>query len=732
LIDVPELGYFGTDRPLPRGELLVKVRLPFSGYYAHPELTAEVVDDEGWFHTGDIFAEQAPDQLAYVDRRSTVIKLSQGEFVAVSRLEAIFGNSPLIHQIYLYGNSTRPYLLAVIVPNDREAADPTAQKAALSESLQELAKTAKLQGYEVPRDFLVETTPFGQGNGLLTGVGKLARRNLGEVYGERLEALYAELASGRSETVRLLREHGAEGPTLETVTRAAGALLGSSSDAVRPDSRFGDLGGDSLSAMTFVALLSDIYDVDVPVGLVVSPVSDLRGLADHIDAERAADAGVGSTVASFASVHGKGSQEVSASELTLDKFLDPDLLAAATTLPGPAAAVRTVLLTGATGYLGRFLVLEWLERLADGGKLVCLVRAKDDAAARARLDGIFEDGDPALAARYRRLAADRLEVVAGDKGDPWLGLDRDRWQRLAAEVDLIVDSAALVNHVLPYEQLFGPNVGGTAELIRIALTGRLTPYVYASTVAVGQQIAPGAFTEDADIRVISPARKALPEYAGGYGTSKWAGEVLLREANERFGLPVAVFRCDLILAETRYQGQVNAPDMFARLVLSLVATGIAPGSFYQLDSAGRRQRSHFDGLPVDFGARALAALRAQDVGEFVTFHVTNPHDDGIGLDEFVDWLIEAGHPIERVPAYGEWLERFETALRALPDKQRQASVLPLLLAYREPWPAQRGSLVPTALFTAALRAAGLGEPPSVTPELITKYVTDLQYLGLLD
>ena len=75
------------------------------------------------------------------------------------------------------------------------------------------------------------------------------------------------------------------------------------------------------------------------------------------------------------------------------------------------------------------------------------------------------------------------------------------WQRLADTVDLIVDPAALVNHVLPYDQLFGPNVVGTAELIRIALTTKIKPFVYVSTVGVGDQIEPSKFTEDADIRV---------------------------------------------------------------------------------------------------------------------------------------------------------------------------------------------------------------------------------------
>ncbi len=165
-----------------------------------------------------------------------------------------------------------------------------------------------------------------------------------------------------------------------------------------------------------------------------------------------------------------------ARDLTLDKFIDAKTLAAAPTLPPPSAEVRTVLLTGATGFLGRYLALEWLERmdLVDG-TVICLVRAKDHGAARERLDKTFDSGDPELLRHYRELAADHLEVIAGDKGEANLGLDQQTWQRLADTVDLIVDPAALVNHVLPYSELFGPNAVGTAELIRIALTTRRKP-----------------------------------------------------------------------------------------------------------------------------------------------------------------------------------------------------------------------------------------------------------------
>ena len=736
LADVPDLGYFSTDRPHPRGELLLKTNNMFPGYYKRAETTAGVFDPDGYYRTGDVFAEVEPDHLVYVDRRNNVLKLAQGEFVTLAKLEAVFGNSPLVRQIYVYGNSAQPYLLAVVVPTDdaleRYGQDATL-KARIAESLQTVAREANLQSYEVPRDFIVETTPFTLENGLLTGIRKLAWPKLKQHYGERLEQLYADLAEGQANELTELRRNGAQAPALQTVSRAAAAMLGAASADLTPDAHFTDLGGDSLSALSFGNLLREIFDVDVPVGVIVSPANDLQAIADYIEAERQ-----GTKRPTFAAVHGRDATEVRAADLTLDKFLDPATLEAAPSLPQPTGEVRTVLLTGATGFLGRYLALEWLERMSlVDGKVIALVRARSDEDARHRLDNTFDSGDAELLAHYQKLAADHLEVIAGDKGEANLGLDPQTWQRLADTVDLIVDPAALVNHVLPYSELFGPNALGTAELIRIALTTKLKPYTYVSTIGVGDQIKPGQFVEDADIRKISATRQINDNYANGYGNSKWAGEVLLREANDLCGLPVAVFRCDMILADTTYAGQLNLPDMFTRLMLSLVATGVAPGSFYELDSDGQRQRSHYDGLPVEFIAEAISTLGAQALDKgvgFQTYHVMNPYDDGIGLDEYVDWLIDAGYSIQRVGDYATWLQRFETTLRSLPERQRQYSLLPLLHNYQKPSVPMTGSLAPTDRFRAAVQEAKIGadkDIPHVTAPVIVKYITDLQLLGLL-
>ncbi|MFB8200468.1 carboxylic acid reductase [Kitasatospora purpeofusca] len=735
LVDVPESGYFATDSPFPRGELLIRSDRLVPGYFRRPDATREIFDEDGFYRTGDIMARVGPDELRYVERRSNVLKLSQGEFVAVSRLEALFGGGPAVRQIFLYGSGARAHLLAVVVPTqealDRVGGDARRLGPVLRESLRRTAVGAGLNPYEIPRDLLVETEPFTQENGLLSGVRKLLRPALTKRYGERLEALYTELSDREAEAVRTLRRFRADRPVPETVVRAAQALLGLEDGAVEPGTRFLELGGDSLSALSFSRLMTETFDVDVPVDVVLSPVSSLQRVADHIERALATEPLAAEHPRPTAEgVHGPDRTRLDAARLRLDAFLDARTVERAGRLKpdGPLPEARTVLLTGANGYLGRFLCLEWLERAAErGGTLVCVVRGSSSEEARARLDAAFDSGDAELLERYRASAARHLQVVAGDVGQPRLGLDEETWQHLADTVDLIVHPAALVNHVLSYDQLFGPNVLGTAELIRLAVTSRIKQFNYLSTVTVVLGNAAAA-DETADIRTTSPTRDLDGDrYADGYAASKWAGEVLLREAHETFGLPVAVFRSNLILAHPHYRGQLNIPDVFTRLLLSLLATGLAPATFYARGTGDGR--GHFDALPVDFTARAVTALGDDAREGHRTYNVVNPHEDGISLDTVVDWLVAAGHPLARVQEHTEWTERFGTALRALPDGLKQHSLLPLLHAFAEPLELLAGSALPADRFRAAVRAAALdpeNDIPRLSPDLITKYAADLR------
>ena len=714
-VPLAHLGFFVLDRwlrPVPAGvvgELYVAGAGVGCGYWRRAGLTGSrfvacpFAAGQRMYRTGDLVCWGADGQLRYLGRADEQVKI-RGYRIELGEVQAALAGLGGVEQAVVIAREDRAgdKRLVGYVVGVTGTADPAEMRAQLAE---------QLPAYMVPAAVVVvETMP-------LTVNGKLDTRALPAPEYQDSDRYRAPA----TEVEDILA--GIYAQVLEI-------------ERVGVDDSFFDLGGDSLSAMRVIAEINTALDSHLTVAAIFHAPS-VRNLSRHLGT-----LGTSASWDSFVSVHGAANTEditeVHAADLTLDKFIDATTLSAAPGLPRPNAEVRTVLLTGATGFLGRYLTLEWLERMKlVGGTLICLVRAKSDEDARRRLDQTFDSGDPQLLRHFRELAADHLEVIAGDKGEADLGLDEQTWQRLADTVDLIVDSAALVNGALPYSELFGPNVKGTAELIRIALTAKLKRFAYVSSSDVADHIEPSAFTEDADIRVISPTRPIGFGVASGYAVSKWAGEVLLREANDLCALPVAVFRCTMILADPTYAGQLNASDNFSRGLLSLVATGIAPGSFFQLDAEGNRQPAHYDGLPVKFVAEAIATLGAQGLDGFETYHVMNPHDDGIGLDEYVDWLIEAGYPIQRIDDYGEWLQRFETALRALPDQQRKRSLLPMLSRdlqqVQAPEPVQlfRG---PTDRFRAAVQEAEIGpdnDIPHVSAPIILKYVTDLQLLGLL-
>ena len=123
LIDVPEMNYYHTDVDLegnatPRGEVLVRGNSRISGYYKNPKQTAEAIDSEGWLHSGDICVlEGENNRLRIVDRRKNIFKLSQGEYIAPDRLGEMYKTVRSVAEIYVYGDSLKSCLIAVVVPD---------------------------------------------------------------------------------------------------------------------------------------------------------------------------------------------------------------------------------------------------------------------------------------------------------------------------------------------------------------------------------------------------------------------------------------------------------------------------------------------------------------------------------------------------------------------------------------------------------------------------------------
>jgi fatty acid CoA ligase FadD9 len=742
LTDVPELGYHTTDEPYPRGELRVKTTRLIPGYYKRPDATRELFDEQGFLITGDIM-EQRGDELVWIDRRKNILKLAQGEFVSTTQLEEVFAaKSPFLQQVYLYGNSLRSYLLAVLVPEMRAvearlgvAPGEAAIKALLRGELARIGSEEGLRGWEVPRDFVIEMVPFTRENGLLTESAKPARPKLRARYADRLERVYAEIERAQIEQLyEPEKPKSFEVSIAERVARALAAALGV--PEIELDQSFIAQGGDSLIAVRLTSILKERFGVSVPVGLVLDPTSTARTLVEAVTTRLTG--GPALRQVTFAQVHGQGAEVVRAQDLRIERFLDESEIEAASRAT-PASVLpesaRVVLLTGANGFLGRFLLLELLSRApSDGGKVICVVRAPTGAAAAERLAESFRGADPALGARFQELAGHgRLEVLAGDLMKPGLGLTPAVYGRLAREVDSIVHNGALVNHVFSYAQLFEPNVIGTMEVIRLAIRERIKSIGYVSTVGVALGLARHEpVREDEDGRSLWKERRIDSGYAVGYSTSKWACEVLLRDLADRLAVPVNVFRCSMIMAHREYAGQVNATDLLTRLFVGLVSTGLAPQSFYQGDPC----TAHFDGVPVDFVAGAIATIASRRTLGYATYHVVNPHwDDGVSLDVMVDWLEAAGYPLDRVPDYADWLRRFKERLEALGPAERQRSPLAILKAWaerRNPARELRFDAAHLRARLAELSGDASGAIPHLTVRPIHKTLRDMAALGLIE
>lgn len=679
LRDVPESGYFRSDRPYPRGELCVKTRFGIRAYFRNPEATAALFDADGFSCTGDVVEERGPGQIAIIDRRRNVIKLSQGEFVAVGALEQLFADGcASVAQIHVHGESSRSYLLAVVVP-DREALArrprPPGSDAALvalvREEMVQLAGEQGLKSFEIPRAVLLAEEPFSHANGLLSSLGKPIRPAIRQRYQEALAALYDSHDRLGDAALATLRQPGA-GLSLEQRLRLLlHSTLGVHDDGALEDRCFRELGGDSLGAVQLSVRIEAEFGVAIEASQILGPDGTIAAWARIL---RASGAGPGQEHAAgdFATSDRVASdlatRELAAEDFRVEAFIDGATLNAAAVLPAAPWPACSVLLTGANGFLGGRLALAWLERLArTGGRLVCLVRPSHTRSARERLEARFAHLDPTTAARWRTLAADHLEVVAGDISAPRLGLDAATYDRLAHGIEAIGHCAALVNHRLEYRHLRRPNVIGTAEIVRLALTHRRKPIDLISTIGVAP---------------LGERLRLDGSYANGYFASKWACEQLLRSTHATTALPIRILRSGLVLPDRHLAGERNPDDILSRLIHSLLLTGLAPPGFSSNEAGGESVGFHASGLPVDQLAQAIVALGDVAPEGFQLLTLGGPADGWFPLEALVERIEASGFPLQRTASYGEWLERIEAALRRLPAEQRALSLLDVLEAYR--------------------------------------------------
>jgi thioester reductase-like protein len=286
-----------------------------------------------------------------------------------------------------------------------------------------------------------------------------------------------------------------------------------------------------------------------------------------------------------------------------------------------------VLLTGATGFLGSFLLYQLLRQTR--ARIHCLLRCSGLEQGRKRIYGSLERYG--LAGGYD---ASRVVPVQGDVSQPLFGLTAAAFERLSMGVDAVYHNAAVVNWVYNYAQLKPTNVLGAQEAIRLAACGKLKPLHYISTVAACP-------LEDAfDVTIVpeAPLASDTGVLYGGYPQSKWVAEQLTLRANAA-GLPLRIYRPGIISGHSR-TGACNVNDATSRMIKMAVDLGVAP----DLDAA-------VDMTPIDYVSRAIVHLSSLNRAPGTIYHLAN--SGPVRSSDLVAWIRSFGYPMRLVP-YEVW------------------------------------------------------------------------------
>jgi acyl carrier protein len=476
----------------------------------------------------------------------------------------------------------------------------------------------------------------------------------------------------------------------DRLARVIAETLRVSPDQVLPNESFASLGMDSLAAVELTAAIEDEIGVELPL-TAVHDFSTLELLCEFIE---------GGAVSA---------EPLDRSDMIADAVLAEEIrpdLARLGDAPLTRDA-RSVLLTGATGFVGAFLVRALAaETDAD---IHCLVRPHlGDPGQRLRDHlaryGVWSDA-----------LESRVHVVEGDLTLPRFGMSAGEFEQLAAGVDAVYHAAADVNWVGSYRALRPVNVLGTVEVLRLACTGVPKPVHYLSSVSVCHSTsAPRRVDEDLD------ALTSIDGLWMGYAQTKCVAESLVRAAGER-GLTVTIIRPSLITGD-RVSGRSNPDDLVSRFIAGCIRMRAAPDLDWRMDC-----------VPVDDVATSVVRLaRARQRGVTAS-HIaaTRPRH----WRECVLWMRLAGYDVELIP-YREWMDILrETSggdhpLQSLRSFFLQPIATEGRLTLPELFEEGRRTQVSDARTRDVLSMLGHSSQ-ALTTELLSRYFDDYERAGLV-
>ena len=408
-------------------------------------------------------------------------------------------------------------------------------------------------------------------------------------------------------------------------------------DSLDVNDNFFDVGGHSIIATRLVFQMRQELRLDLPLMMlfdyptVALMAEAIRVMEGDVGYERKGDADA-PAANSVADVEAARKPAVN---LAAEVVLPDDITGEGRTFTF-VAEPSDILLTGATGFLGAFLLRSLLDRHPKA-RVHCLVRGDSEAAARERvvrnldnhhlLDASDEAGTAALLAR--------VVIVQGDLGLERLGMSESAFESLGRTVQCIIHNGALVHWVYPYEKLKAANVGSTVELLRLATVGELKPLHFVSSTSV--------FDSDFYINLNEKVREDDDLTGGigltvGYGQSKWVAERLVLEARRR-GVPVTITRPGYVVGSTA-TGVTNSDDFVWRLAKGCIQLGSVPLMYNTVNMCS-----------VDYVADAIVHFAAKKESIGNAFHMTNP--DRFRFVDFFNLLSDYGYKVHFIE-YMRW------------------------------------------------------------------------------
>lgn len=579
------------------------------GYLKDEQRTAESFivhpqTGERLYKTGDVGRYLPDGTIEFLGREDFQVKV-RGFRIELGEIEAVLEHHPAVQEcaVVVHGEQGAEQCLAAYC---RAEADSLFDKKALRDFLRN-----KLPGYMIPSDFiLLERLP-------LTSNGKIDRKHLS------LRPL--ERASETSFTApRTPEEKKMAGIWKEVLEVKQIGVYDS----------FFDVGGHSLNALQIVAKIADLFSVKLPlrdffqyptVAELAEKIQEIQNGADMNTEQAALDLHAEVVLA----------PEIQASGLPVADFAEP----------------KAILLTGATGFLGVFLLSELLNRTE--ADIYCLIRASGPEDARQRLQRQLEHYELWNSILQHQ---ERIIPLVGELSGACLGLEDAVFSDLSRKIDIIYHNGALVNFVYPYAQMKAANVQGTHEILKLASTNKLKPVHYISTISV---FSPADFSAAKD-RLLE-TRTPDGQLAGGYAQSKWVAEQLVLKARDR-GLLTSIYRPALVSGHSR-TGVLNTGDFLCREIKGMVQLGLLP-------PLGAMQENL---VPVDYVSQAVVHISQQKNALCKNFHLLNPAWHYIV--DIYRWLHSIGYPLTGV-SYTEWRNSL--------IRSKENALQPLLPLFPEP------------------------------------------------